>query len=133
MFTHYLPLIIFLVICVVYTIHRIKLVEDTESDPMQFYYSYYANTRYALDDHMYRFDVRKVRGKYRCYILRTPEFRGRNTSHYLPHYLTDGNEHYICWTGAIIYPEQAKTLCKNWADATQQFIDTGVPAAGFSN
>ena len=98
-----------------------------------FTYSYSAKTRYGMQDHNYNFSVRRVSGEYRCYIERTPSFRGRDTSHYMPHYWVEQgtNRHYICWTGKIKYPEQAKTLCRNWSDATQQFIDTGVPAPGF--
>ncbi|MCH5314748.1 MAG: hypothetical protein J1E81_02450 [Eubacterium sp.] len=102
-------------------------------DPSEFNYNYYAVTNAAALDHQYKFFVKKVGNGYRCYIRRTPSYRGRDTSNYLPHYWVENktDKHYICWTGEIKYPEQAKTLCRNWADATQKFIDTGVPAPGF--
>lgn len=96
-------------------------------------YSYSAKTRDEMQDHNYIFLIRRIKGEYRCYIERTPSFRGRDTSHYMPHYWVEQgtDRHYICWTGRIRYLEQAKTLCRNWSDATQQFIDTGIPAPGF--
>ena len=98
----------------------------------EFAYRYDALTS-QYGDHEYRFFVRWVDNGYRCYIDRVPSFRGRDTSHYMPHYWEEEytNRHFICWTGTIRYPEQAKTLCRNWANATQQFIDTGIPAEGF--
>lgn len=98
----------------------------------EFAYRYDAKTS-QYGDHEYRFFVRWVDNGYRCYIDRVPSFRGRDTSHYMPHYWEEEytNRHFICWTGTIRYPEQAKTLCRNWANATQQFIDTGIPAEGF--
>lgn len=98
-----------------------------------FAYTYSAKTRYGSLDHNFNFFVKRVKGGYLCYIERTPSFRGRDTSNYMPHYWVEQgtNRHYICWTGTIKYPEQAKTLCRNWSDATQQFIDTGTPAPGF--
>ena len=98
----------------------------------EFTYSYFAKT-IQNGDNEYYFTVHWVDNGYRCYIDRVPSFRGRDTSHYMPHYWEEKytNRHFICWTENIIYPEQAKTLCRNWADATQQFIDTGIPAMGF--
>lgn len=99
----------------------------------EFYFSYNANTSNWLEDNYYQFHIKRIGKEYRCYIECTPPFRGRDTSNYTPHYWVepDTDRHYICWTGKIAYPEQAKTLCRNWADATQQFIDTGKPAPGF--
>ncbi len=101
--------------------------------PAQFTYEYYARTKQYSLDHKYKFCVRKCSDGYRCYIERTPSFRNRDTSKYMAHYWIEKgtNRHYVCWTGKIKYPEQAKTLCRNWSDATQQFIDTGIPAPGF--
>ncbi len=96
-------------------------------------YSYSAKTIFPSQDHSYQFGIKRVGRGYRCYIEYTPSFRGRNTSNYMPHYLTESftGKKYVCWTGRIKYIEQARTLCRNWADATQTFIDTGVPAPGF--
>lgn len=101
--------------------------------PKEFIFDYSAKTKYASQDHTYKFRVKKVDSDYRCYIERTPSFRGRTTDNYLPHYWIENatGNHYVCWTGTIKYPEQAKTLCRNWADATQIFIDTGVPIPEF--
>lgn len=98
----------------------------------EFYYDYLAKSN-GNKDHKYKFLVKWVDDGYRCYIEKTPSFVGRDTSHYMPHYWEENGtgRHYICWTGKIQYSEQAKTLCRNWADATQQFIDTGKPAKGF--
>ena len=102
-------------------------------EPECFTFNYSANTNATAKDHSYGFYVKKMTCGYRCYIEKTPSFRGRDTSHYMPHYLVENRtgKHYVCWTGNITYSEQAKTLCRNWANATQKFIDTGVPAPGF--
>ena len=99
----------------------------------RFSYVYSARTNQFYQDHRYCFTIRKVHGEYRCYIDRTPSFRGRSTANYTPHYWVEERtkKRFICWTGKIRYPAQAKTLCQRWSDATQQFIDTGRPAPGF--
>ena len=103
-------------------------------DPVQFSYEYQAQTSCPSKDHLYTFDIRKESDNlYKCYICRTPSYRGRDTSNYMPHiwYNKTTNKRWICWTGSIKYPEQAKTLCRKWADATQVFIDTGKPLPAF--
>ena len=103
-------------------------------DPVQFAYDYQAKTSCPSKDHFYTFEVKKdSKNLYKCYICRTPSFRGRDTSNYMPHVWHDRStgERWVCWTGKIKYPEQAKTLCRKWADATQVFIDTGKPLPQF--
>lgn len=103
-------------------------------DPVRFSYEYKAQTSCPSMDHLYIFDIRKESDNlYKCYIRRTPSYRGRDISNYIPHvwYNKTTNERWVCWTGSIRYPEQAKTLCRKWADATQVFIDTGNPLPAF--
>lgn len=102
-------------------------------EPNDFIFNYSAKTKCENEDHSYKFRVKRVGTNYRCYIERTPSFRGRSTANYMPHYLVEPGSHkrYVCWTGTIRHSEQAKTLCRNWSDATQTFIDTGIPAPGF--
>lgn len=102
-------------------------------EPDSFIFNYAAKTKFESKDHFYKFNVQKYDFGYRCYIEQTPSFRGRSTVNYMPHYWVENStgKHYICWTGKIMYSKQAKTLCRNWADATQTFIDTGKPAPGF--
>ncbi len=102
-------------------------------EPSEFCFEYSAKTNTKILDHSYKFRIKKSNDEYKCYIERTPSFRGRSTAKYNPHYWIERGtkKHYICWTGKIQYAEQAKTLCRNWADATQKFIDTGIPAPGF--
>lgn len=106
---------------------------QTLKEPLSFVFNYSASTQISNKDHTYKFNVVKLDSGYRCYIEQTPSFRGRSTKNYMPHYWVENStgKHYICWTGKITYAEQAKTLCRNWADATQKFIDTGKPAPGF--
>lgn len=107
--------------------------QNRNSAPCGFAYEYSPVSKYPSLDHKYSFSIVKIGGGYRCYIDRIPSFRGRSTAHYQYHFLSESGSHrrYICWTGVINSIEKAKTLCRNWADATQQFIDTGVPAKGF--
>ena len=102
-------------------------------EPDRFSYEYNAKTLFIALDHKYLFTVEKLDREYRCYIERSPDFRGRSKANYQDHCWRErsSNRRYICWTGKIKYAEQAKTLCRNWADATQQFIDTGVPLPAF--
>lgn len=100
-------------------------------EPCNFTYEYYPTTIYNSLDHKFIFSIEKLSSGYRCYVKYMPSFRGRKTTNYQYHLLPDSERHYVCWTGKIKYSEQAKKLCRNWADATQQFIDTGVPAPGF--
>ena len=102
--------------------------------PRRHIYRYSAETTKRYLDHDYIFSIEKIGNVYRCYVNRYPSFRGRNTANYLYHILRESKTRrvYICWTGAIRTRDQAMTLCENWANATQKFIDTGVPAPGFS-
>jgi len=102
-------------------------------EPCKYTYEYSATTVCPSLDHKYLFSLEKCSDGYRCYIERIPSFRGRSTSNYQYHTYVESSSkrHYVCWTGKVKYFEQAKTLCRNWANATQQFIDTGVPAPGF--
>ena len=103
------------------------------NQPRAFAYAFQAKTKDVRLDHSYRFYMKKVNRQYRCYIERTPSFRNRDTSRYIPHYYIENGTGriFICWTGKIHFRSQARTLCRNWANATQQFIDTGIPAPGF--
>lgn len=106
---------------------------DTLKEPCKVHYEYNAKTKNPSLDHSFKFSLEKIDSCYRCYIECIPSFRGRDTSNYQYHILTDSlsNRPYICWTGRVVYAEQAKKLSRNWADATQKFIDTGIPAPGF--
>lgn len=109
------------------------LFYKSTKEPASFTFIYSAKTKLPYKEHSYRFNIKKVGNEYRCYIAYTPDYRGRFISDYTPHIYHDAEKGkiFICWTGKIIYPEQAKTLCRNWADATQTYIDTGIPAPGF--
>ncbi len=96
-----------------------------------FLYCYNAKSSRRSKDNFYSFRIKRFMGEYRCYLDRIPSFKGRDMKHYQPHLWEENGKYYICWTGKIQYPEQAKTLCRKWSDATQQFIDTGKPAPGF--
>ena len=120
-------------LCIFVCVLLLFIILVKSSARNKFTYTYNAATIYSLQDHKYNFVIKKSHGEYKCYIQRIPSFRNRDTSKYMPHFWTENKtgKMYICWTGKIVYPKQAKTLCRNWADATQQFIDTGRPAAGF--
>lgn len=125
----YLILLVPIIAIMVTLIARYRILKEPEG----FVYNYSAKTNLITQDHSYQFAVKKKSDGYRCYIEKVPAFRGRDTSNYMPHYLVEKitGRYYICWTGKMRYSEQAKTLCRNWADATQKFIDTGEPAPGF--
>ena len=118
---------IFLFIPIVAVFIAFLLNLSSMKNPDMLTYEYLAKTLFRALDHRYIFMIEKVGNVYKCYIERTPDFRGRSKTKYQDHYWIEicTNRKYICWTGKIKHPEQAKTLCRNWADATQQFIDTG--------
>ena len=113
--------------------HAYTLLPKKETKPVsECIYVYHASTDAPLLDHKYKFNIRKVAGQYRCYVVKKPSYRGRDLSHYTPHcWVDNSNNRYICWTGKIMSVSQAKSLCRKWGDATQQFIDSGIPAPGF--
>ncbi|MBQ9165855.1 MAG: hypothetical protein IJX71_02875, partial [Oscillospiraceae bacterium] len=76
-------------------------------------------------DCRYQFRLVRKPGTYRCYILRTPSYGNRPHDCHVAHYLMDSTGKYICFTADIPHLEQAKTLCQQWSDMTQRYIETG--------
>lgn len=132
-------LVVFGVSLLVFVMYQYAKKKNQENSKTYFesdtYYSYKAKTVSPLLNHEYRFKIIKdiITKQYKCFVLKTPEVRGAGSSDYEPHlWYNEKNEKWICWTGKIENKDQAKTLCRKWADCTQQYIDTGIPAPGFS-
>lgn len=100
--------------------------------PSSWQFHYAAATYYESKDHSYRFTVSRIRGGcYRCYIDQAPMMPGVKPRRYLQSYAVDPKTEraYIVWNGAALTTtEQAKTLCRNWANANQFFIDAASSA-----
>lgn len=88
-------------------------------------YTVYAETSSPGSDNRYVFTLKKLSSGYRCYIDRTPSYRNRSTSLHVTHRLSDKRGKYICYTADLPYIAQARTLCKQWSDLTQRYIETG--------
>lgn len=88
-------------------------------------FTVYAETGYNNADNRYVFTLKRLPSGYRCYIDRTPSYRGRSVSMHIAHYLTDSRGKYICYTKDLAHIEQARTLCRQWSNLTQRYIETG--------
>ena len=104
--------------------------------PTKITYDYWAKsvTNKIDVDSLYSFIIEKCYDGYRVYINRVPNlFISRDKTNYNPHLYKEksNNMFYICWTNRIKRIDDAKTLARLWADATQQFVETGSPANGF--
>lgn len=88
-------------------------------------YAVYAETGYNNADNRYEFTLKRLPSGYRCYIDRTPSYGGRSVSMHIAHYLTDSRGKYICYTKDLSHIEQARTLCNQWSNLTQRYIETG--------
>ena len=88
-------------------------------------YTVYAETGCNGADNRYVFTLKRLPSGYRCYIDRTPSYRGRSTDMHATHHLIDSRGKYICYTANLPYIAQAKNLCKQWSNLTQRYIETG--------
>ena len=95
------------------------------SEPAKSTYTVYAKTSCPGSDNRYVFTLKKLPSGYRCYIKRTPSYRNRSTSLHATHRLSDSRGKYICFTADLPYIAQARTLCRQWSDLTQRYIETG--------
>lgn len=76
----------------------------------------------------YQFSVeRQSDGTFRPYILTEPDYRGRDASSLKTHRNSDGDRRYVCWTKPLQSEQAARTVAKDWAEATQEYIRTGKP------
>lgn len=64
-------------------------------------------------------------GTWMAYIEKQPSYRGRATDAHSTHRLSDGSHKYVCWTSPLRSLKEAKQVAALWADATQQYIQTG--------
>ena len=94
-------------------------------EPLVTTYTVYAETGYNGADNRYVFTLKKLPSGYRCYIDRTPSYRGRSADMHTTHHLVDSRGKYICYTAKIPYIAQARTLCRQWSNLTQRYIETG--------
>lgn len=98
---------------------------SVDPEPKLTTYTVYAETNSPGSDNRYVFTLKKLSSGYRCYIDRTPSYRNRSTSLHVTHRLSDERGKYICFTADLPYIAQARTLCKQWSDLTQRYIETG--------
>lgn len=70
--------------------------------------------------------VQAPRGEWRIYIQQQPRYNGRPEGAFETHRLSDARGHYICWEPAPRTLDQAKGVARAWADATHEYIQSGV-------
>lgn len=95
--------------------------------PKCFNYEYSAQTRYASQDHTYKFRIRLMRdGFYRCYIDQAPFLFGKRLSRYAINYVDENGScnHYVFSNRKIRNVEEAKELCAEWSNFNQYIIDS---------
>ena len=95
------------------------------SAPQRLNYTVYAESGYNKSDNRYAFTLERLPQGYRCYIDRSPSYRGRRTDPSIIHQLQDSQGPYICYTADLPELEQAKALCQEWSNLTQRYIETG--------
>ena len=117
----YLPVIIIGLVTIIRIVFLQKSGRQSEE------YNCIGHSRKGSSDCYYKFRIKRRGDGYRCYIVRTPSFRGRSTAAHTIHYLTDSAGKYICFTAKIKKLQQAQTLCRTWADQAQKYIETGRP------
>jgi hypothetical protein len=64
-------------------------------------------------------------GSWRAYIENQPSYGGRDDSGHATHRLSDGSRQFVCWTDPVWSLDGIKQIAAKWADATQQYIQTG--------
>jgi hypothetical protein len=87
------------------------------------------NTYYTTLDRRatFCFDfVQVAGGEWRIYIRQQPDYNGRADGTHQSHRLSDARGRYICWAPAPRSLDQAKGVARAWADATYEYIRTGV-------
>ena len=99
----------------------VPLSRRNETGPMV----YYANDAHGSSDKEYRFNYKKVNGSWRAYILKMPDFRGRDGNSSITHRLWDNGSPYICWNSAVNSLKDMQTISRIWADNIQEYIATG--------
>lgn len=90
-------------------------------------YEYLAQTRYASQDHTYKFRIQLMRdGFYRCYIEQAPVLFGKRLSRYAINFVDENRScnQYIFSNRKIRNIEEAKELCAEWGDFNQYVIDS---------
>ena len=84
----------------------------------------YYRTKDGRADYSFSFEEQSD-GYWRAYIEHQPSYGNRSDSSHIVHRLTDGNRHYVCWSGPLRSLAEAKQVAALWADTTQKYIRTG--------
>lgn len=88
--------------------------------------TYYIDGHGYYTDGKYRFELAKVGGSWRAYILQMPSLNDRPSSSSATHRLTgeDGRK-YVCVQGNVPTKERMAQIAKKWANCLQHYIKTG--------
>lgn len=72
---------------------------------------------------------------WRVYIEQQPSYGSRNAGAHASHRLGLPHSPYVCWTNPLRTYAEARSVAALWADATQQYIATGMfaPPSGTRN
>ncbi len=87
--------------------------------------TYFIDGYGAYRDGKYVFELKKVSGSWRAYIVRTPQIIGRDTSSTVIHQLSDAGRKYVCIAGNVSSKELMVSIAKQWARGLQNYITTG--------
>ena len=79
--------------------------------------------RNGIGDYLFRFEE-IAPGYFKVYVLQQPSHGEQNLGA-IPHLLSDANGLYICWTVPITSYEDAKEIAARWAEAVEEFRETG--------
>ena len=88
------------------------------------YLDYVAPGRSPVSQRSYRFQIKKVGGEYRAYILNSPSYLNSSTDGHSTHRHYDGR-YYVCWSTPVRNQSDMVNIARQWADCTQKYIEYG--------
>ena len=120
--------------CIITCIWRVCSINDsyettysgymTSSATSSEYLDYVAPGRSPVSQRSYRFQIKRVGGEYRAYILNSPRYLSRSTDGHSTHRHYDGR-YYVCWSTPVRSQSDMVNIARQWADCTQKYIEYG--------
>lgn len=120
--------------CIITCIWRVCSINDrngttysgymTSSATSSEYLDYVAPGRSPVLQRSYRFQIKRVGGEYRAYILNSPRYLSRSTDGHSTHRHYDGR-YYVCWSTPVRSQSDMINIARQWADCTQKYIEYG--------
>lgn len=94
---------------------------------------YHSNDQHGTGNNSYLFSYKFKRSSggevgWYSYILKMPDFNGRDDSTHRTHRVKDvDGSYYISWNGPVHTLKDMQAISHIWADKLQEYIETGKP------